>query len=105
MDRLTFECLKQFYYQSASTEYWVKEFFTPMVEARRENFYTRAEYLVSYFGKDRDGRLAILAPVSVFFGGVAQAGLQAIMLLSLHLTRQRYARNYPFRWNAARVKS
>jgi len=52
--RLTFESLKQFYSQSASTEYWVKEFFTPMVEARREKiFKPRAEYLVSYFGQDR----------------------------------------------------
>ena len=32
--RLTFESLKKFYSQSPSTEYWVREFFTPMVEAR-----------------------------------------------------------------------
>ena len=52
--RLTFESMKQFYSQSASTEYWVKHFFTPMVEARRVNiFRPRAEYLVSYFGQDR----------------------------------------------------
>lgn len=51
--RLTFDNLKQFYSKAASTEYWIREFFAPMVEARREKiFKPRAEYLANYIGRD-----------------------------------------------------
>jgi SAM-dependent methyltransferase len=51
--RFSFDAIKQFYSQSASTEYWIKEFFAPMAESRREKiFKPRAEYLVDYIGSD-----------------------------------------------------
>ena len=47
--------LKQFYIQSASTEYWVKEFFKPVAEARREKiFRPRARFIVDRFGSNRE---------------------------------------------------
>lgn len=51
--RLSFDNLKQFYAQSSSTGFWVKEFFMPVAEARREKiFKPRAEFIAGYFGKD-----------------------------------------------------
>lgn len=45
------ETLKEFYSRSSSTEYWIKDFFTPVAEARREKiFRPRAEYVCSEFG-------------------------------------------------------
>ncbi|MBM3249749.1 MAG: class I SAM-dependent methyltransferase [Candidatus Omnitrophica bacterium] len=51
--RLSFDSLKEFYGRSASTDFWVKEFFMPVAEARREKiFRPRAEFITEYFGKD-----------------------------------------------------
>lgn len=53
--RFSFENLKFFYSQSASTEYWIKEFFTPVAEARRKKiFKPRAEFLAEHFGNDKE---------------------------------------------------
>lgn len=47
--------LNQFYSQSASSKYWVQEFFKPVAEARREKiFRPRARYIVDRFGSNRE---------------------------------------------------
>jgi SAM-dependent methyltransferase len=47
--------LKQFYIQSAATEYWVNEFFKPVAEVRREKiFRPRAQFIVDHFGSSRE---------------------------------------------------
>lgn len=47
--------LNQFYTQSASTKYWVNEFFKPVAQARREKiFRPRARFIVDRFGADRE---------------------------------------------------
>lgn len=52
--RLTFDSLKWFYAQSKSTEFWVKEFFAPVAEARRGRiFKPRAEFIAKHFGNDQ----------------------------------------------------
>ena len=47
------EKLVQFYTQSCSSTYWVREFFKPVAEVRRQAiFQPRAQHLVKQFGKD-----------------------------------------------------
>ena len=51
--RPSFASLQEFYTQSASTGFWIEEFFKPVAEARREKiFRPRAEYLGERFGDD-----------------------------------------------------
>jgi SAM-dependent methyltransferase len=46
--------LNQFYTQSASSTYWVNEFFKPVAQARREKiFRPRAQFIVERFGPNR----------------------------------------------------
>lgn len=49
--RPPFEILNKFYSSSPSTDFWIKEFFMPVAEARREKiFKPRAEYVSEFFG-------------------------------------------------------
>jgi len=48
--RPRFETLKKFYKDSPSTNYWVKSFYAPVAEVRREKIFApRADYLCSHF--------------------------------------------------------
>jgi SAM-dependent methyltransferase len=52
------ERLKQFYAHSASTKYWVNEFFKPMAQTRREKiFRPRAKFIVERFGPNQKWRV------------------------------------------------
>ena len=56
--RPTFASLVSLYGDSPSTEFWVKEFFTPMAEARREKiFRPRARYVAQRFAELERGRI------------------------------------------------
>ena len=49
--RPPFEVLNKFYSSSPSTDFWIKKFFMPVAEARREKiFKPRAEYVFGLFG-------------------------------------------------------
>ena len=51
--RPSFELLADFYTQSPSTQFWIKEFFKPVAEARRiKMFRPRAEYVAQKFGNN-----------------------------------------------------
>jgi SAM-dependent methyltransferase len=51
--RPPFDALQKFYVESASTKYWIHDFFMPVAETRREKiFKPRAEYLRNRFGDD-----------------------------------------------------
>lgn len=64
--RPPFEILNRFYSSSPSAGFWVKEFFMPVAEARREKiFKPRAEYILQSFG-DRPGR--IIGDIGTGFG-------------------------------------
>jgi len=64
--RPPFEILNKFYSSSPSTDFWVKEFFMPVAEARRENiFKPRAEYVFKLFG-DISGH--IIGDIGAGFG-------------------------------------
>jgi SAM-dependent methyltransferase len=53
MTRPGFESLQRFYTDSPSTDYWIKEFFSPVAEVRRQKmFKPRAEYVRERFGTD-----------------------------------------------------
>lgn len=51
--RPSFEALKNFYVQSPSTQFWINDFFKPVVEVRRQKiFRPRAEYVSQLIGHD-----------------------------------------------------
>ena len=56
--RPRYEALNQFYAKSPSTKYWVKYFFKPVMEARRDKiFKPRAEYISQKFPEFKKGRI------------------------------------------------
>lgn len=56
--RPPFKILNQFYSESPSTKYWVKYFFKPVIEARRDKiFKPRAEQISQEFSKFKNGRI------------------------------------------------
>ena len=64
--RPTFKDLMKFYAESESTGYWIREFFTPVAEVRREKmFKPRAEYVISILPEKKDG---LIGDIGAGFG-------------------------------------
>lgn len=64
--RPSLEVMKRFYSESASTSFWVNEFFKPVAEARREKiFRPRAEYLSAFL---REDKISAVAEIGAGFG-------------------------------------
>lgn len=64
--RPSLEVMKKFYSESASTSFWVNEFFKPVAEARREKiFRPRAEYLAGLLENNKN---MMVAEIGAGFG-------------------------------------